>query len=87
MSVWFRRLFYLGLLVTFLLAAARVPLVVVVATFLVAGALQPCWQLTVRRAPVYQDTRWIGPTIGYRYIIDPVLRRQHRRDVLWLPRR
>jgi hypothetical protein len=89
-SVWYRRLFLVSLIlwpfVALFVDETHMPIAVAAVPLVVACVAQPCWHLTVRRAPVDQDTRWIA-MLNVRYIADPMLRRQHRREVFWLPRR
>jgi hypothetical protein len=85
-SVWYRRLFLFAWLLwvvgAVILAAAHQSRMIIIVLFLVALALQPWWHRAVRQAGVFEEQRIRMP-----YITDPVLRRQHRRAVFWLPPR
>jgi hypothetical protein len=93
LSVWLRRLFY-AWVPTLILA---IVLVVVDQRFSIAFLLPfllvllgpQCWSIPLPRAGVriahYRGSRY--SRLDFWYIQSPYLRRQHLRDVFWLPRR
>jgi hypothetical protein len=89
-SVWLRRLLYAcfpgAILVVFLGVKFGLSISVVGAPLCAAALAGRYWHLPLQRAGVRIDSegRWRSKTW---YIVSPYLRRQHRRDVFWLPRR
>lgn len=96
LSVWLRRLFYawvpLLILAVVIVAVDQRFSVVLIVPFLLALLGWRCWPIPLTRSGariVYREYRWgILRRRGLQlWIQSPYLRRQHLRDVFWLPHR
>ncbi len=95
-SVWLRRLAYLCTpvwVIAVFVVGFVIPWSRVLGVSVMAGPIVPIilmaqgWHVMVRRAGVRERRIGVEPKFYMDVIEDPVVRRQHLRDVFWLPLR